>query len=242
MLQPGSGREVHRVGVLGGSFDPIHIGHLIAAECARDALGLDLVLFVPAQRSPLKEAEWAAAAHRLAMVQLAIAGQPCFALSTVDLDRPPPSYTVDTLALLCQRHPRASFWFILGYDAYLDLHRWRDVEAILRLAELVVVNRPRVLRAPGVDVAGPFTDDHPTAGWHTAPRVRFLESPAIGISSTDIRQRVRAGRTITYQVPAAVERYIATHCLYCDRRSDDGDEDHDQDGGERPHGAARAAG
>jgi nicotinate-nucleotide adenylyltransferase len=205
--------EVRRLGVLGGSFDPVHLGHLIAAECVRDALELDLVLFVPAHRSPLKEEVEAAAPHRLEMVRLAIGDHPFFAVSTVDLDRPPPSYTVDTLALLRHAYPRAAFYLIIGYDSYQEFDRWRQPELIVRQAELVVVSRP------GFPTAGsPLWERHPaaapSAAWRQFARVHFVDIPLIGISSTDIRRRVREGRTISFQVPAAVERYILSHGLY----------------------------
>jgi nicotinate-nucleotide adenylyltransferase len=203
-----------RVGVLGGSFDPIHLGHLIAAECVRDALALDVVLFVPAQRSPLKDADHADVPHRLEMVRLALAGHPGFALSTVDLDRPPPSYTADTLLLLHQACPEASLHFILGADAFAELHRWRDPEAITRLAELVVVDRPIMPATadPQRDVLAEHGE--PAVRSLDDARVRYVDIPTIGISSTAIRHRVRTGQSVRFQVPDAVARYIATHALY----------------------------
>jgi nicotinate-nucleotide adenylyltransferase len=206
-------RDVRRLGVFGGSFDPIHLGHLIAAECVRDALGLDLVLFVPAHRSPLKEEVEAAPQHRLEMVRLAVAGHPCFAVSTVDIDRPPPSYTVETLGLLRREYADATLYLIIGYDSYREFHRWRQPETIVRLAELVVVKRPPVPlegAAPEArEAAGP-----PPARWQQEARVHFVDIPLIGISATDLRRRVSEGRTITFQVPAAVEHYIKRHGLY----------------------------
>lgn len=197
--------EVRRLGVFGGSFDPIHLGHLIAAECVRDTLGLDLVLFVPAHRSPLKEEVEAAPEHRLEMVRLAVAGHRYFAVSTVDIDRPPPSYTVETLGLLRREYASAALYLIIGYDSYREFHRWRQPEMIVRLADLVVVNRP---------LAPPDGAGSQPAEWQRAARVHFVDIPLIGIASTDIRRRVREGRTITFQVPAAVEHYIRRHGLY----------------------------
>ncbi len=204
---------IRRLGVFGGSFDPIHLGHLIAAECVRDALGLDLVLFVPAHRSPLKEEVEAAPAHRLEMVRLAVAGHPYFAVSTVDIDRPPPSYTVETLGLLRRQYAGAALYLIIGYDSYRELHRWRQPDMVVRLADLVVVNRPLVPPEdipPAVrEASGPRLVE-----WQRGARVHFVDIPLIGISSTEIRQRVREGHTITFQVPAAVEHYIKRHGLY----------------------------
>jgi nicotinate-nucleotide adenylyltransferase len=184
-------------GLLGGSFDPVHHGHLIAAERAAEALGLAQVLFVPCARQPLKAAgPVAAPEHRRAMLQLALAGHPLFALETLELERPGPSYTVDTLRALHQRSPAERFVLLLGCDAAAELPRWRGAEEVARLAEVAVLTRPG---APEVASA----------------LVRHaVATPAIEVSASDIRARCLAGKPIRFLVPDAVADYIARNHLY----------------------------
>lgn len=184
-------------GLLGGSFDPIHHGHLIVADRAAEALGLDTVFFVPCARQPLKPAgPVATGKQRAAMVRLAIDGQPRFALDTSELERPGPSYTVDTLRALRARWPDERLVLILGADAAAELSRWRAADEVARLAEVAVLTRPGV---PDVSSA----------------LVRHLvATPAIEISASDIRARVVAGKSIRYLVPEPVAAYIAKHKLY----------------------------
>ena len=184
-----------RLGVLGGTFDPVHIGHLVLGEAAREQLSLDSVLFVPAGMQWRKSGrEIAPADHRVAMVELAVADNPAFEVSTVEVERPGPSYTADTLEELAET-PDAQLFLILGKDAYGDLPNWVRPERIRELATLAVAAR----NGEGVTVE--------------PPAVR-LEMPEIGISATAIRERVAAGRSIRYMVPAAVEAYIRKHGLY----------------------------
>lgn len=184
-------------GILGGSFDPIHHGHCIAADRAVEALGLDGVLFVPANSQPLKTAGAAAtAAQRAEMVRLAIAGHPRFRMETLELDRPGPSYTVDTLRALRARLPGERLVLVLGADAAADLPRWRAADEVARLAEIAVLTRPG---AP--EVTSAFVK-------------HFVATPAIEISASDIRARCLTGRSIRYLVPDAVASYIARHHLY----------------------------
>lgn len=185
-----------RLGVLGGTFDPIHIGHLILGEAGREGLGLDRVLFVPTGvqwRKPAREI--APAGHRVAMTRLAIEGNPAFEVSTLEVDRPGPSYTADTLEALMTEYPGSDLNLILGHDAYRDLPNWVRPQRISELATVVVAAR----NGEGLEVE--------------PPAVR-LEMPEIGISATDIRERVAAGRTIRYLVTAAVEAYIREQGLY----------------------------
>ena len=198
--------SLSRVGVLGGSFDPIHLGHLIMAEAAREVLSLDLLLFVPTAVQPLKQEHAAAAPeHRVAMVELAIEGNPYFSLSRVDVDRPGPSYTVDMLRLLRQEYPQAAFWFILGADALHSLTRWRDPEGVLAQARLAVVRRPGV----AVDMA---------ALSQALPRLQgsvdWVDAPLIDISATDLRRRASEGLSLRYRVPDPVREYIEANKLY----------------------------
>jgi nicotinate-nucleotide adenylyltransferase len=196
-----------RLGVLGGTFDPIHLGHLIVAEEARVLMGLDRVIFVPTQVSPLKlQGTYATGDERLRMVELAVADNAHFCASRVDLDRPAPSYTVDTLrALQATYGATAQFHFIMGADSLHTFHSWHRPEEIIRLARLIVVSRVGF-------VLDWETFERDVPGLRAATDV--LETLHLGISSTDIRARVRKGWPIHYQVPAAVEAYVREHALY----------------------------
>jgi nicotinate-nucleotide adenylyltransferase len=180
-------------GILGGSFDPIHHGHLILARAAIEELGLDRILFIPANMSPHKtDTTPATAQDRLAMLQLAITNEPGFEASDLELHRPPPSYTVDTLRELHARHPDDKFILLIGADNVAKFSTWREPEEILRLATPAVLDR-----------AG----GSPAHSWPVVQRL-------VDISSTDIRTRVAAGRSIRYLTPDAVCSYIEFNSLY----------------------------
>ena len=184
------------IGLFGGSFDPIHHGHLLAAQAALEALSLTELWFVPAGQQPFKTAGPAAAGDdRAAMLHLAIAEEPRFAVERCELDRPGPSYTVDTLRQLRAREPGAEFVLLIGSDAAADLPKWREAAALPDLAHIVVFER-----------AG-----SPAATQRPAVRV-----PAVEISATAIRRRVQQGRSIRWWVPAPVAEYIAARRLYLD--------------------------
>lgn len=196
-----------RVGLLGGTFDPVHIGHLFIAEEAHATLKLENVYFVPAGEPPHKMGEPVTSAeHRVAMVRLAIAANEHFALSLVDVDRPGPSYSVDMVRLFRQALGKdAKIYFIMGLDSFLDLPNWHRPDELIRMCELVVVRRPGYrqdvamleCRIPGL-----------------SERARFVRSPMLDISSTDIERRVRAGQPIRYLVPDVIADYIYAHNLY----------------------------
>ena len=191
-----------RIGIMGGTFDPIHHGHLVAAEEARHAFGLERVLFVPAG-SPWQKAssDVTAASDRYAMVQAAIADNDGFEASPVDIDREGPTYTVDTLRSIASERSDADLYFITGADAVLEILSWKEPEKMLAMATFVAVTRP------GYDLSklDPVrVRDHVTT----------LEIPALAISSTDIRRRVAEGRPIRYLVPGGVAAYISKHGLY----------------------------
>ncbi|MFI5234519.1 MAG: nicotinate-nucleotide adenylyltransferase [Gemmatimonadales bacterium] len=185
------------VGLLGGSFDPVHLGHLIVARVALERLGLARVRFVPAREQPFKRDQHSAAAvDRAEMLRLAIAGEPDFEVETLELERPGPSYTVDTLRALAAREPGRRFILLLGADAARDIGQWREAAAIPELARVAVLSRP--------GSAGPVS-----------PLITDTVSvPAIDISSTEVRRRTAAGLTIRYWVPDAVAEYIAARGLY----------------------------
>lgn len=185
-----------RIGVFGGSFDPIHHGHLIAANAVGEALDLEAIRLVPAGEQPFKVGRHhAGAVDRLAMVELAVVGSDRLAADRLEVDRPGPSYTVDTLRVLTEHHPGAELYLLLGADAATLLSSWRDPAGVRRLARVVVFRREGETVPVGV-----------------ADRV--VAVPRIDISSTDVRERVRLGRSIRYWVPDAVEAYIAGHGLY----------------------------
>jgi nicotinate-nucleotide adenylyltransferase len=198
---------VRRLGILGGTFDPIHHGHLVAAEEASYQLALDRVLFVPAGAPPHKPARpISPASHRLRIVELAIAGKPHFAVSRVDIDRPAPSYTVDTLKLLrAEWGPEPRFFFIEGNDSLSDMVNWYQPQRLIELCELAVVRRPgSEIDLPALEKRLPGLTE----------RVHWVQIPLLEISSTDLRARIRAGRSISYLVPREVEAYIQEHGLY----------------------------
>jgi len=194
---------------MGGTFDPIHHGHLVAAEGARHEFQLDEVVFVPALVSPHKTDRRAAAPHhRVLMTLLATLSNPYFSVSDLDVRRPGPSYTVDTLRLLREERGReAEFFFITGADAILEILRWKDPQVILSMATFVAAARPGYPR----DRLEEFLLRLP-AEWR--PRIVYLEIPALAISSSDLRERVRLGRPIKYLVPESVEFYVRKEGLY----------------------------
>ena len=197
-----------RVGVFGGTFDPIHVGHLIVAEEARVSLELDEVLFVTAGQPWLKEGrKITEGRHRMAMVERAVASNANFRPSDIEMNRPGPTYTVDTLAEL--RHnlgPRATLHLILGLDSFRELHRWHHPERLFQMCKMVGVSRPgsQDLDLRALDDIAPGA----SAG------VTLLETPLIGVSAADIRRRLSEGMPIKYQVPECVEDYINEHGLY----------------------------
>lgn len=196
-----------RVGIFGGTFDPIHIGHLVSAEEVRVELELDRVVFVPARLPPHKlDHILSPVEHRLAMVELAIASNPHFAVSRVDIDRLGPCYTVDTIELLrAEWGPGVEIYFIMGSDSLLDILTWHNPRRLIRLCRFAVVSRPGYR----VDL-----DELDALLPGVASRVQMLNAPELAISSTDLQRRVREGLSIKYQVPKAVEDYIYQHKLY----------------------------
>jgi nicotinate-nucleotide adenylyltransferase len=205
---------VRRIGLLGGTFDPIHYGHLVVAEEVRSGLGLAEMIFIPAGEPPHKQEDIITPArHRLAMLELALASNPHCSISLVDVEREGPSYTVDTLRLLRRKWgSQADMFFVIGWDSLEELSGWREPEALLeQLTRLVAVQRPGYEEAPeyraGLEQRLP----------NLKQRLLTMAAPQLEISATDLRQRVAEGRPIKYQLPEAVERYIAQHGLYRQR-------------------------
>ena len=199
-----------RIGVLGGTFDPIHLGHLIVAEDIRQKLGLTEVLFIPAGQPWLKlkeEKPISAAEHRLAMVRLAIASNPYFKALSMEIERPGLSYSIDTiLELKSKLGSEAEIYFIVGPDALAELPQWKEPARVIEACQVMGMNRPGYARpdlrkleksVPGV-----------------SKRIMLIDVPQIDISSTEIRNRVAQGQSIRHLVPEAVEKYIMEHRLY----------------------------
>jgi nicotinate-nucleotide adenylyltransferase len=206
VTSPGQPR---RIGVLGGTFDPVHNGHLSTANALRAALDLERVVWVPAGRPPHKTGQIVSEDRdRLAMLALALAGSPTDEISTIDIDRSGPSYTADTLEMLAERLAPARLFFLMGEDSLRDLPAWHDPERLLRVAELAVAARP------GVDADLESVARQVPA---VRRRVHLVPTEEIAISSSEIRRRVRENQSIQGLVPALVETYIRDHGLYSAR-------------------------
>lgn len=190
-----------KLGIFGGTFNPPHIAHLLAAESVRDHLKLDKILFVPAAIPPhkLKE-DIIPAKHRLEMVRLAIRGNPSFELSDMEVRRKGPSYTIDTVRELRRIRPGDDIFFIMGIDLLTDFDTWKEPDKILEECTLVAMNRP------GFDLAVVDKD--------LLARIELVNVPSVDISSTNIRRRVKSGRSIKYLVTADVEDYIRRNSIY----------------------------
>jgi nicotinate-nucleotide adenylyltransferase len=199
-----------RLGIFGGTFDPVHYGHLLLAECCREQCRLDAVWFLPAAVPPHKQdRELTPAVHRIEMLELAIAGNRAFSVCRYETDRGGVNYSVDTLGHFCEEDPARELFFLMGADMLADLPHWRNAARVCELALPVVVRRPG---------SGPidFGCLRGVAGEDRIEliRRRQVEMPEIGISATDIRRRVSLGQSIRYCTARAVEMYIETHGLY----------------------------
>jgi nicotinate-nucleotide adenylyltransferase len=194
-----------RLGLFGGTFDPIHLGHLILAEQCREACGLDRVWLIVAGSPPHKPGGRTAVGHRLEMARIAVAGHPAFAVSDIEATRPGPHYSVETLESIRRDHPGDELFFLIGADSLADLPSWREPARIAQLATIVVVNRP------GLEEVDPAR--LPDFGPGSHPLV-WVSIPPVGIASSDLRRRLAEGRSIRYMVPRGVEAYIDAHGLY----------------------------
>lgn len=199
-----------KLGIFGGTFDPVHMGHLILAELCRETLELDEVWFVPAPAPPHKSPqEITAASQRAEMLELAIAGCPHLAVSRIEFEREGPSYTVDTLRQLTDEGADRELFLLIGADSLRDLGSWREPEEIARLATIVAVNRGR-------DPLPDADQLQSELGPAVAQRVTPVQMPAFDLSATAIRQRVAAGQSVRFQTPRAVEAYIRENNLYAE--------------------------
>jgi nicotinate-nucleotide adenylyltransferase len=196
-----------RLGLFGGTFDPIHLGHLILAEQCRESCRLDRVWLIVAGSPPHKPGGRTAVGHRLEMARIAVAGHPAFAVSDIEATRPGPHYSVETLESIRRDHPGDELFFLIGADSLADLPSWREPARIAQLATIVVVNRP------GLEEVDPARLPDFGPGSH---RLVGISIPPVGIASSDLRRRLAEGRSIRYMVPRGVEAYIDAHGLYRD--------------------------
>lgn len=196
-----------KLGIYGGSFDPIHLGHLLLAESAREELGLDQVVFVPAKRSPFKP-NFAPIGddHRWRMLLLAIEGNPGFSASRVELEREPPSYTVLTIEYFSHVYPDTELWLIMGQDTLLDFAQWYQYRRLLQQAKIAVGRRPGFTDDEGVELPQELNA--------YAHRFSFFSNPVFAVSSREIRERIKQGRSANYLLLPKVYDYIVKNRLY----------------------------
>lgn len=195
-----------RIGLLGGTFDPVHCGHLAVARQVKDACALDRVWLIPAARSPFRGTPHASATDRLAMCRLAARDRSWLDVEDLELGRPAPSYTIDTLQTLTKAHPDAVFTLIVGTDALEAMAAWRDTDAIFAISEVVAVARTGY----AAELPDDLLRDHPVA----ASRVRILHDAASDVAASDVRRRIAAGDALQGSVPRPVADYIRRHGLY----------------------------
>lgn len=197
-----------RLGIFGGTFDPVHFGHLLLAETCRERLKLDQVRFVPAATPPHKlHHDISDGLARADMLSLAVSGYPEFVVDQRELKRKGPSYTVDTLEEFAAEFPESTLYFLIGADSLRDLHAWRDPERITKLATLVACNRPGLPELQNEQVVE-------WVGAEIAERILTLQMPGTDISASEMRDRVRNGRNLRFLTPRAVEAFVIEHGLY----------------------------
>ena len=199
-----------RIGILGGSFDPLHTGHLLLAECCREQCALDKVLFIPTAISPLKEAgSHATNQQRLDMLTLGIAGQNRFEISDLELRRGGKSYTYETLETLTADNPQDEFYFLMGADSLADFSKWKEPQRICELATLAIVSRPG---CPPLDFQ--LLENYASPEYIAQVKEFQVAMPAVDLSSSEIRQKTAYGKSIRYHLPRSVEQYIRQEQLY----------------------------
>lgn len=206
---PGEGQSPRRIGFMGGTFDPIHHGHLVAAESVYDGFNLEQVVFIPAGMPAHKSQSFVTPSHhRLNMTTLAVKSNPHFSVSTVEVKREGPSYTIDTMRCFRACYgPEAELFFITGVDAVMQIPEWKNAEGLFEICRFIAATRP------GYPTEN-FFRFRDRLSVRQRRGIRMLAIPALSISSSDLRERVRRGRSIKYLVPEVVEQYILEHGLY----------------------------
>lgn len=218
----GKSAKTRRLGIFGGTFDPIHLAHLRCAEEAREALSLDQILFIPSASPPHKSGTIASGRDRLAMVRRAVAGNPAFRASSIEIRRSGHSYSIDTLRALRRRFPEPTkFVFLLGVDAFREIGTWKQYEDLFFLADFAVLSRPPHEHPSPINLLPVaarrqfcYAREHRMLVHTSGNRIVFLDVTSLDISASRIRQRVRRGNSIRYLVPSSVERYLDQHQLY----------------------------
>lgn len=199
--------DKRKIGIMGGTFNPIHLGHLMIAEVAYEAFNLEQVIFVPAYKPPHKDKEVISPEHRYAMTQEAVRDNPHFSISDVEMKRNGPSYTVDTIRYFKDLYgPDADFYFIAGTDSIQDLPNWRYIDELLDLCYFIGAMRPE-----GSEQVDAVID---TFGQKGREKIHLLEVPEMKLSATYLRKRLRRGETVRYMLPKCVVDYIETHHIY----------------------------
>ena len=200
--------KIKRIAIMGGTFDPIHFGHLVTSEAVKEQFHIDKVLFIPSGQPPHKKDKIVSAAEqRYMMTLLATESNPSFFPSRIEIDREGYSYTIDTIRQLKKDEPEAEIYFITGADAFLQILTWRNPEELLRSCHFVAATRPGYTCPQLTEEVNRLSNEY---GAH----IHFIEVPALSISSSDIRQRVREGKSIKYLLPETVENYIYKHGVY----------------------------
>jgi nicotinate-nucleotide adenylyltransferase len=221
-----------KVGIFGGTFNPIHYGHLRAAEEVKEKLAIDKILFIPSGNPPLKTRDIAEAKHRYEMARLALEDSTLFELSDIECRLPGKSYTIKTVEILNEMNPNSEFFLVLGIDAFLDIPNWRHPEELMKLTNFILISRPglrfadlktspylKINRKTFLELDRKQTE-HYTATLQTGNKAELLNITPIGISSTEIRNLVRRGKSLKYLLPAKVQSYIITNKLYRSTRLD----------------------
>jgi nicotinate-nucleotide adenylyltransferase len=209
-----------KLGILGGTFNPIHLGHLRAAEEVRFLLQLDKIIFMPSGNPPLKLSDLAEASHRYSMARLATASNPNFVVSDIEMRHDGKSYTISTVAKLRELYPEDELFFILGLDAFYDLPNWKDPEKLISSIDFIIVTRPgfdmkQIEASPFVESVPPVSHDIVSSIHLKNGRKAFVAGiSAFDISSTEIRRLIREGKSVRYLLPESVEDYIQSHRLY----------------------------
>jgi nicotinate-nucleotide adenylyltransferase len=218
---PGSSNgEKQKIGLMGGTFDPVHKGHLAVARQVLDRYRLDIILFLPAAQPPHKERRLTQFAHRLAMLEACLAEEPAMSATALEAERRPPSYTVDTLAELHRRLGEQNFYLIIGADMFVEIELWHRYRDIFRLADLIVAARPGVsddaVRQQAEALPGPFTYEPRQRLWQRRDgfRIFYLAETAEDVSSTRVRRLLARGEPVDELLPGPVLHYIRRHGLY----------------------------